>query len=93
MKRLQHSTKRRATRLGHQLSPFVYLGETIGAAECLDDRCRMGVTICTQSGYQKEPAVGAAVMFRCVGKPNRRTLRYAPRPEPADTAAAGATRE
>jgi hypothetical protein len=76
LRQAQAQARKRAAALGHDLRPFVALCDTLASTECRDPRCGMGVTV--KSDAHGGPALicGSAVVFRCVGKPNRRTLRY-----------------
>jgi len=69
-----------AAKLGHEMQPFLALGDTLASSECRDPRCGMGATVTSDPDARGAHMLGAAITFRCAGKPNRRTLRYALRP-------------
>lgn len=77
--KLRRSAIAAAEKLGHTLGQFDHLGPT-GAAACTDPRCGMGLTFTLEPDPGKPSIIGAAVTWRCPGKPNRRTIRYALRP-------------
>lgn len=77
-RKLRLETIARAAALGHNLGQFDHMGPT-GAAACTDPRCGMGVTFTLDPDPGAPAIIGAAITWRCPGKPNRRTIRYATR--------------
>ena len=72
-KHVRAAAKAAATRLGHDLRAFQPSGERFASSECKDPRCGMGVSVSDVIG--ERAMHGAAVTFRCPGKP-RGALRF-----------------